>query len=321
VEESVSNSSATPQAAAPRASQFLGVRYWPVWCGIGVLAVLRLLPFRAQLGLGRVLGRLIFRLVPRARRTAEINLRICFPDFPDADVGRVTREHFESLGMQLFETSYCWGKSEAALRDLARFEGLEHLQAARAAGKGVILITGHFASLEIAGVLLGLTVERIQAMYRPQKSNELIDYYIYKGRSRAVTLFEKYAVRKMMASLADNHMVVYLADQAYRRKRSAVLPFFGHPAMTNTSISHIARLSGAKVVPFLPLRTDDGRYLLRFLPALADFPTRDAAADTLRINRILEEHIREDPGQYLWVHRRFKGLPPEYPDVYAAGGR
>ncbi len=321
MEETVGNGSGAAQADAPRASDFLAVRYWPVWCGIGVLAVLRWLPFRVQLGLGRALGRLICRLVPRARRTAEINLGICFPEFSATDISRVTREHFESLGMQLFETSYCWGKSEAALRDLAHFEGLEHLEAARAAGNGVILVTGHFASLEIAGVLLGLTVERIQAMYRPQKSNELVDYYIYKGRSRAVTLFEKYEVRKMMASLADNHMVVYLADQAYRRKRSAILPFFGHPAMTNTSISHIARLSGAKVVPFLPLRTGDSRYLLRFLPALTDFPTRDAEADTLRINRILEDHVREDPGQYLWVHRRFKGLPPEYPDVYADGGR
>ncbi len=300
-----------------RVRDFLGPRYWPVWAGIALLAVLRALPFSVQLALGRVLGRLIHRLVPKAQRTARINLRTCFPSFSEADIERVTREHFESLGMQLFETSYCWGKRLDALRPLARFDGLEHLDAARQAGRGVILVTGHFASLEIAGVLLGVNYARIQAMYRPQKRNELIDYYIYKGRSRVVTLFEKVEVRRMIASLAGNEMVVYLADQAYRRRRSAVLPFFGHPAMTNTSISHIARLSGAKVVPFLPLRTADSHYLLRFLPALMDFPSGDANADTLRINHILEDHIREDPGQYLWTHRRFKGLPPEYPDIYA----
>jgi Kdo2-lipid IVA lauroyltransferase/acyltransferase len=297
--------------------RFRGPQYWPVWLVIGLLAAARALPLRVQLGLGRVLGRGLHVLAWRVRRTALINLRLCFPELTPAQQRQVAREHFESLGMQLFETSYAWGSQTSALTPLAEFDGLEHLHAARAAGKGVILATGHFASLEIAGVLLGLEVERIHAMYRPQRANALVDHWIYQGRSRTAELFEKYEVRRMFSSLAGNHMVVYLADQAYRRRRSAVLPFFGQPAMTNTSLSHIARLSGAAVVPFLPLRTSGPRYVLRFLPALEDFPSDDPLEDTLRVNRILEAHIRADPSQYLWAHKRFKGLPEGYPDVYA----
>jgi Kdo2-lipid IVA lauroyltransferase/acyltransferase len=299
------------------AQRFLGPQYWPVWLVIGLLAAARALPLRIQLGMGRVLGLGLHALAWRVRRTTLINLRLCFPELTPAQQRQVARAHFESLGMQLFETSYGWGKEASALMPLAQFEGLEHLQAARSAGRGVILATGHFASLEIAGVLLALEVERIHAMYRPQRANALVDHWIHLGRSRAAELFEKYEVRRMFASLAGNHMVVYLADQAYRRRRSAVLPFFGQPAMTNTSLSHIARISGAAVVPFLPLRMPGPRYVLRFLPALEDFPGDDPLEDTLRMNRILEAHIRADPSQYLWAHKRFKGLPEAYPDVYA----
>ena len=109
----------------------------------------------------------------------------------------------------------------------------------------------------------------------------------------------------------------YAPDQSQRRQYSALLPFFGVPAMTSTALTKLCELSGAKVVPCLPRRRPDGSgYEVELLPALTDFPG-ESEADARRVNAILEEHIRGAPDQYYWVHRRFKGRPPPLPDPYA----
>jgi Kdo2-lipid IVA lauroyltransferase/acyltransferase len=130
-------------------------------------------------------------------------------------------------------------------------------------------------------------------------------------------LFTKANVREMLEQLAANSVVWYASDQAYGGKRSALIPFFGEPAMTNIAISDIARLSGATVLPYFCRRlADDSGYVIDIGPALDGFPTRDAVADTKRLTRLLEDYVRTCPEQYLWAHQRFKGRPPPYGDLY-----
>ena len=120
----------------------------------------------------------------------------------------------------------------------------------------------------------------------------------------------------MIRALRQGLPVWYAPDQSHRRRYSALLPFFGEPAMTNTALTQIIRLSGARVVPYLPRRRADGSgYDVDILPALADFPGESPEADALRVNRLFEDHIRGAPDQYYWVHRRFKGRPG-MPDPY-----
>jgi KDO2-lipid IV(A) lauroyltransferase len=87
--------------------------------------------------------------------------------------------------------------------------------------------------------------------------------------------------------------------------------------MHTTATATLARLGKAVVVPFFPRRTPDGRYVLKFLPAFENFPSDDAVEDVMRYMRVLEEHVRECPEQYFWVHRKFKDLPEGYDDYYA----
>lgn len=114
-------------------------------------------------------------------------------------------------------------------------------------------------------------------------------------------------------------MVLYSPDHLVRNaKRSALVPFFGEPALTHTGLRDIVRLSGARVVPYLPLRQDNrGHYELKFLPALEGFPGPDAVADMGRVNALLEDWIRQDPAQYLWIRPRFAKRPPPWPDLYS----
>ena len=96
------------------------------------------------------------------------------------------------------------------------------------------------------------------------------------------------------------------------------MPFFSNPASTTSATSRIAKIAGATVVPFFPERRADGSgYRLVIRPALEGFPTDDPVADTLRINRLLEDRVRETPADYLWIHRRFKPSEPGQPDPYA----
>ena len=104
------------------------------------------------------------------------------------------------------------------------------------------------------------------------------------------------------------------------RKRtpgSEILPFFGVPAITNTATSKIAKMTDTAVVPFFGRRERDGSYTLTIHPALENFPSEDATADAIRINRLLEEGIRLAPEQYFWIHKRFKARGAGYPEVYA----
>jgi KDO2-lipid IV(A) lauroyltransferase len=134
-----------------------------------------------------------------------------------------------------------------------------------------------------------------------------------------VDLIPKESMRQMIRRLSQGVSVWYAPDQSYRRRYSVLIPFFGEPAMTNAALTHIARISGAPVVPFFARRLPKGKgYLVTIEPALTEFPTDDPEADARRVNALLERQIRVAPEAYYWIHRRFKGRPAGYPDPYAS---
>jgi len=297
--------------------KFCAPRYWPTWLGIALLRVTVLLPQRGRMAVGRWLGRLTRKLIGGRRSVVRRNLELCFTELSEAEREQLEIKHFESLGMGVIELGITWWSSDAELLERVELKGMEHLRAALEAGNGVLMWSGHFVSAEIAGPALTPEVPPMAAMYRPSK-NALNDQIMRRCRVRSVPeLITKNSIRALLKALKQNRPVWYAADQAYNRKGTALVPFFGELATTNTAVSQIARVSNAAVVPFLPLRHNNGeRYTLEFLPALENFPSGDDAADAARLNKLLEEQIRKAPEQYFWVHRRFKGRPEGYPDPY-----
>jgi len=130
-------------------------------------------------------------------------------------------------------------------------------------------------------------------------------------------MIEKNDLKSMIRSLREGTILWYAADQSYDGKQSALVPFFGVPAMTNTATSTLAKLGKAKVLPFFPRRLPEGGYEIRILAPIEDFPSGDAIADTEKFVALLEDQIRRCPEQYYWVHRKFKRRPAPLPDVYA----
>ncbi len=299
------------------ARRFLAPRYWPTWLGLGVLRVLALLPFAWQVSIGATLGRLALRFSAHRRHVTRVNLELCFPKLDAAQRHALLIKHFESLGIGMLETALSWWSAPGRLRPLTQIEGLEHLHAALAHGKGVILLSAHFTTLEIGGRLLAQHAP-FHVMYREHK-NALFEAVMKHARERHYEkAIERSDIRGMLRSLKANHPVWYAPDQNYGREHSTFVPFFGIAASTITATSRLARMSGAAVVPFFQERLAGGAgYCLRLQPELANFPSDDIEQDTQRVNAIIEEQIRRVPEQYLWTHRRFKTRPPGEADVYA----
>lgn len=300
-----------------RLSSFWGPRYWPVWVGMGLLRLVCLLPHGAALAIGRVLGRIAHRLGGSRRAIVRRNIELCFPELSPDERDALAFDHFEALGMTLIEMGLGRWASDRHLNSITRLLGIEHVSNALAEGQGVILLSAHFTTLEIMGRVLALNMPPFDAVFRRNRS-EFMTELQRTGRERsAESTIEKRDIKKMVRSLRNNRAVWYAPDQSYNRKGSEVIPFFGIPAMHTTATSTLARVGKAAVVPFFPRRLEDGSYELTLLPALENFPSDDPVADTRRYLELLEQHIRSCPEQYFWVHRKFKDLPPEYPDYYA----
>jgi KDO2-lipid IV(A) lauroyltransferase len=292
-------------------------RYWPGWLVLAILRSLVALPQPVRMACGRWLGRRAHGLLNSRRRVARRNLELCFPERGADELDELTLRHFESLGMGVIELGMAWWCSDRELLDLVRIEGTEHVEQALEQGNGVIMLSGHFAITEIAGRAVCPLFPPMAAMYRPS-DNPMNDQIMRRCRGRSTPdLISKTGVRQLIKVLKANRPVWYAADQAYEGKGAELVEFFGVPAMTNTAISQIVRVSRSPVVPLLPRRLENGSgYAMKYLPALDNFPGEDPAADALRIHHILEEHIREAPEQYYWVHRRFKGRPADLPNAY-----
>jgi KDO2-lipid IV(A) lauroyltransferase len=291
-------------------------RYWPTWAGLGLLRLLALLPFPALLASGRALGAVLRHLPLRFVRTARRNIELCFPELDERGREQLLNEHFKSLGMALMEVPLAWWITPKQLEKIVRIEGAEHLHAALARGNGVILLTAHFTSLELAGRTL-LAIAPVKFLYRPTK-NEVLAYALerfrtgYGGRP-----IPKDDIRAFISALRRNECVWYAPDQSYRKKGAEMVPLFGIPAATNTLTSRLARTTGAAVLPYFLQRLPGSRgYLATIHPPLENFPSESPVSDTARFNRMIEAQVRVAPEQYLWIHRRFKGLSEDYPDYY-----
>ncbi len=292
-------------------------KYWPTWLGFAFLRMTCWLPYRWQMGLGRLIGRLAHAIGAERRAIARRNIELCFPELSVDQRNEMALRHFESLGISLMELALGRWASDEKLCAMTTITGAEHIRQAIEEGYGVILLSAHFTTLEVSGRVLRLHCPPFDAVYRRFRS-DFTTAILASGREvSARRIIEKNDIKSMVRSLRDGTPVWYAPDQSYNLKQSALLPFFGVPAMTNTATGTLAKLGKAKAIPFFPRRLPGGGYELLLLPPLEGVPSGDAEADTMKYTAVLEDHIRRCPEQYYWVHRKFKNRPDTLPDAYA----
>ncbi len=294
-------------ASTPPDRPSFAPRHWPVWLGVGLCMALARLPWGVQRALGTATGWLALRLLPDRREAARTNLALCLPELDDAQREALLRANFRDVGIGLFEFARAWWGEVAPMRASARIEGLEILRRLQAEGRGVLLVSGHFMTLEMCGRLVCDHVP-LAGMYRRHRS-PVMEWAVLRGRLRyASAMFGNGDTRAAIRHLKRGGVLWYAPDQDMRGKDTVFAPFFGIPAATITATHQFARMTGCAVVPFFH-RREGARYVLRVGEPLAPFPSDDAVADTAAVNAAIEAMVRQAPSQYLWLHRRFKRQP------------
>lgn len=294
---------------------FLHPRYWKTWASLALLWSIAQLPVRANQALGRGLGHLLYRVAKSRRRVAERNIELCFPEYSPQKRAETVKGVVLGCGMSITESAMALWGSDKKLRDRYTLEGLEHIEKAQAQGKGVLLAGCHFTTIDISGRIMSFHISA-DVVYR-EDNNPVMSWAIARARARVNNdAIHRHDMRKLIRNLRKGHIVWYAPDQDYGKHRSIFAPFFGIEAATVPGTSKLARLTNCAVIPFAHYREEGGRYRLVVHPPLENFPTDDERADATQVNAKIEEMIRVEPAEYMWVHRRFKSRPDGEPSLY-----
>lgn len=297
---------------------FLLPKYWLTWLGVFILYSISWLPYKWQLALGRVLGRLLLKIGSKRKHVADVNLKLCFPDMSEQEREHILKKNFENTGIALFETGMGWWWPDWRVKRKFTVTGIEHIENAKKAGDNIYVLAMHYLSAEIIGRGFGLH-HPLVIFYRPH-NNQLMEFFQFRGRGRSNKyMLGKRDVKGLMKAIRAGDSCLYLPDQDYGRNRSVFVPFFAvKETATTTGTLIFARQPNTKTFMLIPKRHDDGSgYSVEITPALDNFPTDNDINDTTRVNQEVEKAILRKPEQYMWLHRRFKTRPdPDAPSLY-----
>jgi KDO2-lipid IV(A) lauroyltransferase len=267
-------------------------------------------------GFARFYTELLDLALPRLRRTAMRNLEMAYPEKTAAERKAIVDEVFRSIARLLATFARFPQMNPENIHEWIRYEGLEHYLDAKKTGRGVLVATAHFGNWEFSAFAHALMTEPMHVMIRPL-DNPALDRLVEQRRELSGNhLIVKWdGARAVLRALQQNQAVGILIDQNTSLEEGVFVQFFGKAACANNAFAKIAARTGASVIPGFALWSErEQRYILRFYPPLKI--TGDPADDTQRLHQFLENVIREHPGQWLWIHRRWKTRPRGEASLY-----
>ena len=274
------------------------------------------LPLPVLRGIGWLLGRILFYLVPSRRKIALRNLELCFPEATPGQRTAWAKESFVVFCQTWLDRSWLWFAPRKTIEKRTQMTGaLEEL----AGDMPTIMFAPHFYSMDAGGTALTMYCSRPFTSIFSTQPNADVDAWIRQGRQRfgdVRMLNRDDGIKPIITSLRKDHGLLYLLpDMDFGPSDSLFVPYFGQVAATIPSLSRFAKLGRAKVIGMYTKLTPAG-YEVTISPAWQNFPTDDVVADTTRQNRELEAQIRTMVPQYYWVHKRFKTRPEGVASVY-----
>src|SRR6202521_5047177 len=293
--------------------------YAAVWVILKGLSVLPR-PLARSFGAGAV--RIFYALWPGLRKTAEVNLRIAFPEWSDAQRRTVIRGMLRNLGWMAAEFARFPKYSKANIEQLVVLDGHENFLEGQRRGKGVLYLTGHIGAWELssfAHALFGFPLHYMARRIDNQRIDALVNgYRCLSGNS---PIFKNESARVMLKVLKEAGTGGILADQNTMPDEAMFVDFFGRPASTTTGIARVALHTGAAVVPGYSVWEEPSRkYQLRFEPPVELIRTgdmgRDVLENTKKFTKVIEEIVRKYPEQWVWVHGRWNTRPKGEPALY-----
>lgn len=285
-------------------------------------ALIRLLPWRAALALGGAVGRTFHRLDSRHRRVVRENLRRSDLGLSETEIRVVAGACFSHFGSLLFGTVRMLRMSDAQVRSLVRFEGLEHFDAAAAPGKGFIGLTGHFGNWELMALALSLEGRTLAVIGR-ELDNPLLEPYLrgLRGRFGNTVIPKEGAMRGTLKVFRQGKAVGFLLDQD-ATVNGVFTRFFGRWASTHPTAGLLAVKNGLPIVPIFNRVHLDGTLTVVVHPPLV-VPSsgnleRDTWIATQAMTWCIEAEGRRDPARWFWMHRRYKTQPVQESQIAPA---
>jgi KDO2-lipid IV(A) lauroyltransferase len=273
-----------------------------------VAGITQRLPLRALRAWGRGVGRLAYAVLPRRRRLTLDNLARALPELDDAQRRDVARRCFAVQSETYHEQVWAMRRG-AEIADRFEVVGREHFEAARARGKGLFVLTGHYGCWELAGYPLGRWLGKIHIVARPQNNPFIAAHFEQLRESNGnVQIDRDRAGTRMLKVLKKGGAVGVAIDQRVRPQHGLLVPFFGRYAWTSRLPAYLATVTGSAAVPMVCEPLPDGRYRMTFDPPI--LPEGEGEDEIERLTRryaaALEPHIRARPELWLWMHSRWQ---------------
>jgi KDO2-lipid IV(A) lauroyltransferase len=287
-----------------------------------LIYLLGLLPRNTARRAGTAIGFLAFLALPRLRRVGYRNLQLALPGRSHAEHTSVLRAEYRSLGWLLAEFCQMRKYTPENAGSFLSYDGLEHYLQARDEGKGVLILTGHLGAWELSSFYHSLMGYPMSVVIR-RLDNELVDRLVNDIRclhGNKVVHKDDFA-RGLIAAMRQGETVGILMDTNMTPPQGLFVDFFGTAACTASGMARVALKTGAAVLPgFLLWEESLQRYVLHFGKKLelirSDDNEADIEANTAMFTKVLENYIRQYPGQWLWLHRRWKTRPEGELPIY-----
>jgi len=282
-------------------------------------------PDRAVTLLGAAIGHIFWAVDAGHRRLAVRQLQAAFPSRSPAACRAIARKTFAHFGRSLTLLLKFSVLSPEQIRARVRFEGEERVREALAAGRGVLLVTGHFGLWEVFGMAHPLVLPPMFVLAR-RLDNPQLQTLLEQTRTRTgnQVIYRRGAVRRVLRALNAGSCVTILIDQHIQPADAVSVQFFGRPAATTSAVGALAMRTGAAVIPIFAIPSPDGTCRIVYEHPI-ELPRADAVDPvvelTQRCTDVLEMYVRRQPELWLWMHRRWRddgspvrGMFPQGPD-------
>ena len=294
--------------------EFIHPKFYPTWILILLMRIGVFIPFQFQVILGKAIGKLIYPFMKKLRETAYSNISNCFPEKKQPQVTLLVKQHFDAIGISLFETANAYYGSDRKIKKLLSINNKHFFSDALKDEGGIILLCSHFMPLMLGSRAL-LLENTIANIYRPQ-NNKLFDKVMVKGyKKNGAVMIKSKDTRSILKAIKNSLPIWYAPDQDLGINNSVFAPLFGIETATASATARLAKNNNTRVIPYSFIRTKHG-YEMSFDKPIKNYPSNDPIKDATTTNKILENQIIKAPEQYLWIHRRFKTRPDGQENFY-----
>jgi KDO2-lipid IV(A) lauroyltransferase len=274
--------------------------------------VLRILPEKVQLAIGKFLGRLTFILLRNRKKVALSNIKRVFIDFSDEKIRAIAKSNFEKLGINVIEFLLMPFIKDREIPERFTVEGKEFFEEALLKGKGAIALGFHFGNWEVTGIVSKLLGHNIVALARPLKKQVLLNNFLnnLRGSTGLTIIVNENTGKEVMKLLKENKIVAILGDQREKSSRGVFVELFGTKVPTSKGTTMIAMKTGAPVIPVYAIRKGFLRYTFVCGNPFKMERTGNIGEliekNTRKINAFLETIIKQYPDEWFWVHKRWR---------------